>query len=52
MVGYADARADQWTILDPMNGPQETTGIPAYYPVTDDADPPVLRFTGAVAFVI
>ena len=52
VVGYADAHADQWTILDPMNGPQETTGIPAYYPVTDDADPPVLRFTGAVAFAL
>jgi hypothetical protein len=35
-----------------MNGSQETTGIPAYYPVTDDADPPVLRFTGAVVFAL
>lgn len=52
VVGYANARADEWTILDPMHGPQETTGIPAYYPITDDAEPPVLRFTGAVAFVL
>jgi hypothetical protein len=52
VVGYVDARADQWTILDPLHGPQETTGIPAYYPLTDDPEPPVLRFTGAAAFVL
>ena len=32
VVGYADARADQWTILDPLHGPQETTGIPGLLP--------------------
>jgi hypothetical protein len=52
VVGYADARADEWTILDPLHGAQEVTGIPAYYPITDDADPPVLRFTGMVAFAL
>ena len=52
VVGFANARADEWTILDPLHGPQEVTGIPAYYPITDDPEPPVLRFTGAVAFTL
>lgn len=52
VMGDADARADACTLLDPLHGPQETTGIPACYPITDDAEPPVLRFTGAVACVL
>lgn len=51
VVGYANATTDKWTILDPLHGAQETTGIPAYYPITEDEEPPVLRFSGAVAFV-
>ena len=52
VVGYADSAKDEWTVLDPTNGFQETTGIPAYYPYVDGTDnDPVLKFTGAVAFV-
>lgn len=53
VVGYADSARDMWTVLDPLHGLQEPTGVPSYYPVLkgDDTDP-VLRFTGAVAFVM
>ena len=52
VVGYADSVRDSFTILDPTNGFQEVTGIPAYYPVITGTDnDPVLKFTGAVAFV-
>jgi len=41
------------TILDPFYGLQEITqaSMPFYYPTTDEANPPSLRFSGAVAFV-
>ena len=52
VVAYADSARDEWTILAPSNGVQATTGIPAYYPyVNGSDDDPVLKFTGAVAFV-
>ena len=44
----ADPRTDAGIILDLPHGPQETTGIPARYPVTKAPEPLILRFTGAV----
>lgn len=53
VVGWADSASDTWTVLDPLHGIQEPNGIPSYYPIIkgDETDP-VLRFTGAVAFVL
>jgi hypothetical protein len=51
VIAYADAARDAFTFLDPAHGKQEPTGIPFYYPSTDDAEPPVLKLTGAVTFV-
>jgi hypothetical protein len=51
VVGAASSASDSYTILDPFYGLQEMTGLPYYYPDTSEADPPSLKFSGAVAFV-
>jgi predicted double-glycine peptidase len=52
VVGYASMSKDKYTILDPFYGMQQIAGgLPFYLPDTDEADPPSLRFTGAVAFI-
>ena len=52
VVAYADAVRDAFTVLDPAHGLQEPTGLPFYYPLTNDASPPVLKFTGAITFIV
>jgi hypothetical protein len=51
VIAAADAGADLYSVLDPAHGLQQPTGMPFYYPVVDGDDPPVLKFTGAVAFI-
>ena len=52
VVSYASS-SDKVTILDPFYGLQEVTSVslPFYYPDTTEADPPSLKFSGAVAFI-
>jgi hypothetical protein len=51
VVGAANSSEDKYTILAPFYGLQEMVGLPFYYPDTSEADPPSLKFSGAVAFV-
>lgn len=51
VVSAASSSTDTYTILDPFYGLQEMTGLPYYYPDTTEADPPSLKFSGAVAFI-
>lgn len=51
VVGAANSSEDKYTILDPFYGLQEMVGLPFYYPDTTEADPPSLKFSGAVAFI-
>ena len=52
VVGAARAAGDSYTLLDPYFGLQEMSGMPFYYPVTDEPDQPSLQFTGAVAMLL
>lgn len=51
VVGAATKANDQYTILDPMYGLNEMSGLPFYYPFSDEDPPPELKFTGAIAYV-
>jgi len=51
VVGSATSREDRYTLLDPMYGLQEMSGLPFYYPDSAENPPPELKFSGAVAFV-
>jgi hypothetical protein len=52
VVGAARAAGDTYTLLDPYFGLQEMSGMPFYYPNTDEPDQPSLQFTGAVALLL